>query len=137
MATPATEVGAGAGTVGLLETWEATVESDTPHYRESLRAAESSGAATHNKVLTLLSLSAEYLKTVEAQSAARSALHGALTSAAADNGVHADGVSEMLSQVSLIEDKLHEQISNLLVAPLQALVDDPVSYTHLRAHETG
>ena len=37
MATPATEVGAGAGTVGLLETWEATVESDTPHYRESLR----------------------------------------------------------------------------------------------------
>lgn len=47
----AVRVASGDGAVGLLETWEVTIESDTPHYRESLREAESAGIALHQKVL--------------------------------------------------------------------------------------
>lgn len=82
-------------------------------------------APPRTQVILLVGLSTDYLKSLQAQSTARNALHTALVDAATDSGLRSDGIGEMLSQISLVEDKLKEQVSNLLIAPLQALVDDP------------
>ena len=121
----------------VLGAWEATVASDTPTYREGLRAIERDAAVMHDSASNLLALSRSYVKAAAAQVHARKALQDALVSATTDAMRHPDlkgspaakatplaELADALTRLAITDEMGMRQVQTLLVEPLVSLLDE-------------
>merc|ERR1740139_1470748 len=81
---------AASATADVKQVWEAAVASDTPYWRDNLRALEDEASEMQRSVAHLLKVSQAYTAASEAQAEARKDLVEGVLSAANDAFQHAD-----------------------------------------------
>jgi hypothetical protein len=125
-----------AATADVKQVWEAAVASDTPFWRDNLRALEEETSEMQRSVAHLLKVSQAYTAASEAQAEARRDMVEAVLSTANDAFQHADlagstgteqlgAMRDLFEQMGVAHDMERQQVQSLLIEPLQAMIDDP------------
>ena len=124
------------GTADVKQVWEAAVASDTPYWRDNLRALEDEASEMQRSVAHLLKVSQAYTAASEAQAEARKDMVEAVLSTANDAFQHVDlagsagteqlgAMRDLFEQMGVAHDMERQQVQSLLIEPLQAMIDDP------------
>ena len=89
-ASATADVAAASATADVKQVWEAAVASDTPYWRDNLRALEDEASEMQRSVAHLLKVSQAYTAASEAQAEARRDMVEAVLSTANDAFQHAN-----------------------------------------------